>query len=226
MKKNNVIHWFIITTFVTLYFCVSIISTFHVIDFFKLSNPTWLAVSLAIAFEIGAAASLASLIVLDKMNKTLVWILFLLLTFMQMMGNTFFAYTHLQDYHSWAELFGLSEEDPIFQKRILSIISGAILPLVALGFIKSLVDYIKPTKEISIDPVISDDFQIGPEGAYEHTEEIEEAPQGNPPIEEVLGIDDNNVKEQVSPDINTIEEYLGLDKPKKKMNPHIRPGVN
>lgn len=226
MKKNNVLHWFIISTFVTLYFCVSIISTFHVIDFFKLSNPTWLAVSLAIAFEIGAAASLASLIVLDKMNKTLVWILFLLLTFMQMMGNTFFAYTHLQDYHSWAELFGISEEDPIFQKRILSIISGAILPLVALGFIKSLVDYIKPQKEESIDPMISDDFQIGPNGAYEHTEEIEESIPEVKPIEEALGIDDNDDKEQVSSDINTIEEYLGLDKPKKKMNPHIRPGVN
>jgi hypothetical protein len=46
----------------------------------------------------------------------------------------------------WSELFGLSEEDPIFQKRILSVISGAILPLVALGFIKSLVDYIKPVE--------------------------------------------------------------------------------
>ena len=35
----------------------------------------------------------------------------------------------------------------IFQKRILSIVSGAILPIVALGFIKSLVDYIKPEEE-------------------------------------------------------------------------------
>ena len=63
---------------------------------------------------------------------------------MQAMGNTYYAYTNIQDFQGWSELFGLIEEDIIFQKRILSIISGAILPLVALGFIKSLVDYIKP----------------------------------------------------------------------------------
>jgi hypothetical protein len=151
-------HWFIIGTFVMLYAIVSIISTIHVIDFFKLSNPTWLAVSLAIAFEIGAAASLASIIVMDKMNKALIWFLFILLTGMQMMGNTFFAYTHLENFNGWVELFGLVDEEPIYQKRILSIISGAILPLVALGFIKSLVDYIRPSKtEESVNDQIADE---------------------------------------------------------------------
>ena len=51
-KENNLTKNFIIGTFVTLYIMVSIISTIHVIDFFKLSNPEWLAVTLAIAFEI------------------------------------------------------------------------------------------------------------------------------------------------------------------------------
>jgi hypothetical protein len=64
--------YFIIGTFVTLYLLVSVISTIHVIDFFKLSNPIWLAVSLALAFEVGAAASLASIITLEKMNKGIV----------------------------------------------------------------------------------------------------------------------------------------------------------
>jgi ABC-type multidrug transport system fused ATPase/permease subunit len=145
--KPNLIRGFIISTFVSLYLIVSIISTIHVIDFFRLSNPNWLAVSLAIAFEIGAAASLASLIALDKMNKTLIWFLFILLTAMQMMGNTYYAFTNLENYQSWVELFGLVDEEPIFQKRMLSLISGAILPLVALGFIKSLVDYIRPSEE-------------------------------------------------------------------------------
>lgn len=144
MQKNKWIHWFIIGTFISLYLGVSVISTIHVIDFFKLSNPSWLAISLAIAFEIGAAASLASLIVLDKMNRTIVWLLFFALTFMQAMGNTYYAYINLEGYDGWIELFGLMEEEPIAQKRILALISGAILPLIALGFIKSLVDYIKP----------------------------------------------------------------------------------
>lgn len=150
-SKSKLVNGFIITTFVSLYLMVSVISTIHVIDFFKLSNPTWLAISLAIAFEVGAAASLASLIAMEKMNKSLVWFLFILLTAMQAMGNTYYAFVNLGDYTSWSELFGLIEEEEIFQKRVLSIVSGAILPIVALGFIKSLVDYIKPEENEKVN---------------------------------------------------------------------------
>ena len=144
--NEKLVSRFVIGTFVVLYAIVSVISTIHVIDFFELSNPYWLAVSLAIAFEFGAAASLASLVALDKMNKTIVWLLFFAITAMQMQGNMYYAYTNLHDYQSWIELFNLVEWEPMAQKRMLAFVSGAILPLVALGFIKSLVDYIKPAE--------------------------------------------------------------------------------
>jgi hypothetical protein len=147
MNQSKLVNRFVIGTFVTLYLLVSTISTIHVIDFFEMSNPYWLAVTLAIAFEVGAAASLASLVVLDKMNKGLIWALFIAITLMQMQGNMYYAFKNLKDYQSWVELFNLVDEDPLYQKRILSFVSGAILPLVALGFIKSLVDYIKPSEE-------------------------------------------------------------------------------
>jgi hypothetical protein len=150
MQKNKITHNFIIGTFVSLYVIVSLISTIHVIEFFRLSNPEWLAISLAIAFEIGAAASLAALIALKKMSKWMVWGVFIILALMQMMGNTYYAYVHLHDFQGWSELFGLVEEEVIYQKRVLSIISGAILPIIALGFIKSLVDYIRP-EELAIE---------------------------------------------------------------------------
>ena len=146
--KNKLVSGFIIGTFVMLYVLVSLISTIHVIDFFELSNPRSMAIALAVAFEIGAAASLASLITLDKMNKTLVWALFIAITAMQMQGNMYYAFMNLESYETWAELFNLIEEEPLFQKRVLAFVSGAILPLVALGFIKSLVDYIKPDGEV------------------------------------------------------------------------------
>lgn len=149
-QKNKFVHWFIITTFVSLYVIVSLISMIHVIDFFKLSNSTGMSIFLAIAFEVGAAASLASIIVLDKMNKGIVWSLFIILAMMQIMGNVYYAFAHLSNYIGWIELFGMQEFEPIMQKRILAIVSGAILPIVALGFIKALVDYIKPTKELAI----------------------------------------------------------------------------
>lgn len=161
MDKNKAVSRFVISTFVILYALVSIISTIHVIDFFELSNPYWLAVTLAIGFEVGAAASLASLVILEKTNKTLVWALFIAITIMQMQGNMFYAFTNLgPEYITWSELFGLIEEEPLYQRRVLSAVSGAILPLVALGFIKSLVDYIKPEEEQEPDYNVADDSQL------------------------------------------------------------------
>ena len=55
---------------------------------------------------------------------------------------------NLENYTGWVELFNLLEWEPLAQKRLLAFVSGAILPLVALGFIKSLVDYIKPEQEL------------------------------------------------------------------------------
>lgn len=156
MNRDLIVKRFVISTFVVLYILVSLISTIHVIDFFELSNPYWLAVTLAIGFELGAAASLSSLVILDKTNKTLVWALFGAITLMQMQGNMYFAFINLEDFSTWSELFGLDEEEPLYQKRVLAAVSGAILPLVALGFIKSLVDYIRPegNNEVPSDSVL------------------------------------------------------------------------
>lgn len=196
-KKNRLVSGFIISTFVSLYLIVSVISTIHVIEFFELSNPRWLAISLAIAFEVGAAASLASLIVLEKMNKFLVWILFLMLTAMQAMGNTYYAYSHLHDFQSWIELFGLNEEELIYQKRVLSIISGAILPLVALGFIKSLVDYIRPENPSEAKETEVVNVTEGLVTEESKAEEVEAQSVIEPDAQEEIISDEEEVKEEI-----------------------------
>ena len=154
--KERLLHIFIISIFCSLYFLVATISMINSVAFFDLSHSGLMSWSLAIGFEIGAAASLAAIIILDKTNKTMVWGLFLLLTSFQMMANSFHAFINLEDYMGWIELFGLEEAEPIYQKRILSIVSGAILPVVALGFIKSLVDYIRPEKPEELEVTIGD----------------------------------------------------------------------
>jgi len=198
--KNKGISIFIISTFVLLYLVVSIISTIHVIDFFEMTNPKWLSVFLAIAFEIGAAASLASIIIMDKMNKFIVWSLFFILTAMQAIGNTYFAYTHLSDFSQWSELFGLSEEEPIFQKRILSVISGAILPLVSLGFIKALVDYIRPDSDKEKIEEIQEEEKI------EESTELIEPKEEEIKEEKIENIDNTNKSRKLKDTI-----YYDLD---------------
>ena len=153
--KNKLVHYFIIGIFCSLYFLVATISMINSVAFFDLSHNGIMSWALAVGFELGAAASLAAIVILDKTNKTMVWTLFLLLTAFQMMANSFHAFINLENYMPWIELFGLEESEPIFQKRILSIVSGAVLPIVALGFIKSLVDYIRPEQPIKESSEIS-----------------------------------------------------------------------
>lgn len=223
-KESKLAKNFIISTFVLLYAMVSVISTIHVIDFFKLSNPDWLAITLAIAFEVGAAASLASIIALRKMNKGIVWALFFTLTAMQAMGNAYYAYVHLHDYQNWIELFGLVDEDPIFQKRILSLVSGAILPLVALGFIKSLVDYMKPEDAPEIQDMVAmpatSNVTLLTDTEIDSTKQllVEEVPEEviterteDVEIEEKIDVPAVEVKENIQPDVIVDDE-------KKKLN--------
>jgi len=105
------------------------------------------------AFEIGALSALAGLVAMGKINKNVVWFIFLILTAFQMMGNTYYAYDLITQkmiedpnlIKNWTELFGLIEEDQILVKRIIAILSGAILPIVSLSFLDLLVDYIRKT---------------------------------------------------------------------------------
>jgi hypothetical protein len=155
MNNNSVskMTWLIIISFLLVPICVSVISTIHVINFFSLSNGFALALTLAIAFEIGALSALAGLVAMNKINKNVVWFIFILLTIFQVNGNTYYAYDILTQkmvnqpnlIKNWAELFGLAEEDPIFIKRIIALISGGILPIVSLAFLDLLVDYIRKT---------------------------------------------------------------------------------
>lgn len=171
--KNKLVHYFIIGIFCSLYFLVATISMINSVAFFDLAHDGIMNWALAIGFELGAAASLAAIIILDKTNKTMVWTLFLLLTGFQMMANSFHAFINLENYMPWIELFGLEEAEPIFQKRVLSIVSGAVLPIVALGFIKSLVDYIRP-EQPSEEPleILSTDDHIELSSPLENVSEL------------------------------------------------------
>jgi hypothetical protein len=220
MTKENFAKGFILITMIGLYVIVSIISTLHVIEFFAMSNPRWLAISLAIAFEVGAAASLASIIMLDKTSKTLVWILFILLTLMQIQGNMFYAYTNLENFKDWIDLFGLQEEELIVQKRILSIVSGAILPIIALGFIKSLVDYMRPSKD-DLDVIIEETPKpITEEVVEEKTEEVIEEIAKDIPTKKKPIIKKKPIKRIVTDSIEEIEKDK-IEEDKKKQEPEI-----
>lgn len=173
--------WWIVTSFLLVPLIVSVVSTIHVINFFELSNYKALAITLAIAFEIGALSALAGLVALDKINKNVVWFIFCILTAYQMMGNSYFAYDYMSNrmigfpnlIKNWTELFGFSSDpdDLIVVKRIIAVVSGAILPIVSLSFLDLSVDYIQKSTGVKLNRPIGKDKEIKKE------EEISELPK-------------------------------------------------
>lgn len=157
--------WWIIIAFMIVPLVVSLVSTIHVVSFFELSNYAALSVVLAIAFELGALSSLAGLVAMDKINKSTVWMIFILLTAFQMMGNTYYSYDvtttkMIQDsdlIKNFTELFSFSiydNSDIIFVKRVIAIFSGAILPVISLCFLHLLMSYIiKSSAKIELNNV-------------------------------------------------------------------------
>lgn len=188
-----------IGTFITLWVLVSTVSTFHSLDFFGLSNDNFLSWLLAIGFEIGAMASLGGMLV-SKGNKTIVWMLFILLTAFQIHGNMYYAWSHAGDISEWTKLFDLVDEDPNFTKRIFAFVSGGILPLVSLGFIKSLMDYMRPKEEEKVEEVKEEtkDDAVS-EGV---NEELEDEVKSAVTLEQQLSdIPDELVKEEIQEEI-------------------------
>lgn len=132
--------------FSILYLAVGFVSVYHAINFFAISNESWLAVILAIAFEIGQAAVLFSLLV-NKSKKTMPWILMTVLTLVQVLGNVYSSYQYAAinsteeiKYFTDSVLFYLQDPDPMVNQVMIAYITGAILPIVALCMTSMIVD--------------------------------------------------------------------------------------
>ena len=233
-KHNSKIVWAIIISFLLVPLVVSIVSTIHVINFFSLSNGFSLALTLAIAFELGALSAFAGLVAMGKINKNVVWFIFVLLTIFQINGNTYYAYDVLTQkmieqpdlIKNWAELFGLAEEDPIFIKRIIALISGGILPIVSLAFLDLLVDYIRKTfgldenKKESVEEVVEEkktEVESEPVESIKKEEVIEENLEEK--LEEITS--DGNIELHEEEDFQKI-----LDEKKKRLDNMREPNMD
>lgn len=108
----------------------------HVISWYDLGNPFSWAIYLSIAVEIFALASVSAASI--KMKKGSIWLLFCLVTSIQIVGNVFFTYQDInvasQQFKSWMELVQPWFEDwaPVDHKRLLALVQGGTLPFMSL----------------------------------------------------------------------------------------------
>ena len=135
--KNKVL----LGLFCILYLSIAFVSTYHAFAFFALANPMWLSVILSIAFEVGQAAVLFTLLSNGMKNERQVmpWVLMFVLTAVQVIGNVFSSYKYMIinnadqiDYFTKSVLFFVQSPNPDYNYVMISYITGAILPVVAL----------------------------------------------------------------------------------------------
>ena len=85
-----------ISLFSVLYFVVAAVSAVHAVSFFGLANTFWLGVILAIAFEIGQAAVLFSILTSPReRSKVMPWVLMCMFTLVQVLGNVYSSYKYV-----------------------------------------------------------------------------------------------------------------------------------
>lgn len=132
--------------FSVLYIAVGFVSFYHATNFFSISNEAWLAIILAITFEIGQAAVLFSLLV-NKTQKIMPWVLMIVLTLVQVIGNIYSSYQYSVinsadeiKYFTDSVLFYLQDPNPQVNQVMISYITGAILPIVALCMTSMIVN--------------------------------------------------------------------------------------
>lgn len=135
---------------------VAIISISHVVSWYDIMNPYNWAIYLSIAIEIGA---MTALVAATNKIKGGVWVMFGLVTFIQMIGNIFFSYKEIDAtgdlFKSWMELtgpvweaLGSDVNDVIVHKRWLAFLGGGLLPIISLTSLHFFIKYEDPNKEI------------------------------------------------------------------------------
>lgn len=137
--KNIILRYSLTALFTILYLAVGFVSVYHAVYFFGLSNDNWLAIILACAFEVGQAAILFYLLISKDKKAVLPWVLMVVLTLVQVLGNVYSSYmymmihnTDLINYFTGSVLFYLQNPDPQVNQVMISYITGAILPIVSL----------------------------------------------------------------------------------------------
>ena len=203
LNKRNIY----ITLFALLYVLCSVCSLIHSFAFFGLANNLPMSIMLGTCFEIGQFAVLMSLLTSKKNDgKIMQYILLIILTVVQILGNVFSSFKYLM-INSVSDLEYFKKPIFIFTDLpddittvIVTWIIGAILPCVCLLLTSMVSNYIMDT-----DP--DDNKNLIEENKVqelERQEEIKEDKKEEPEPEHK--IENEQVQEQTNQEEETIKE--------------------
>jgi hypothetical protein len=151
---------------------VAFVSISHVTAWYGITNPLSWAIYLSVGIEIAALSALAA--ISAQMGRK-VYFPFGIVTFIQFLGNIFFAYQFIdinsEAFKDWVDLvdplvsfIGVESGDFISHKRFLALFAGGMLPIISLSFLHMLVKFeedekTKTPKKIQ-DPVEQENSEV------------------------------------------------------------------
>lgn len=149
--------WYV-SLFGILYLIVAFSSFFHAVSFFGLANNSWMSIILALAFEIGQAAVLFSLLTSKKdRSRVMPWILMTMFTLVQVIGNVFSSYKYIiqnssEDLKYFKEPIFIWTDLPDNQATVIIVyLVGALLPIASLLLTSMITNYLSDQEESKDD---------------------------------------------------------------------------
>lgn len=223
MKKYFTKKSIYIGLFAILYLIVAFSSFWHACAFFGLANNSWMSIILAFAFEVGQAAVLFSLLTSAKdRSRTMPWVLMVMFTIVQVIGNVFSSYKYLitnsvENLRYFKEPIFIWTDLPDDQTTvIITYIVGAILPICALLLTSMITNYLTDNEEeqkslsLGIDKLL--EKEKGPQNQpvilndKEDFDEVYNNEDISSDDTDKVNIDNNNTEELEDEEIENIEK--------------------
>lgn len=228
LNKRNIY----ITLFALLYVLCSVCSLIHSFAFFGLANNLPMSIMLGTCFEIGQFAVLMSLLTSKKNDgKIMQYILLIILTVVQILGNVFSSFKYLM-INSVSDLEYFKKPIFIFTDLpddittvIVTWIIGAILPCVCLLLTSMVSNYIMDTDPDDNKNLIEEDKKEEPEP--EHKIENEQVQEQTNQEEEAIKEDgricerDNSGSKEPEGVVNETDEGDTEDLTKEEVEPEV-----
>ena len=143
---------------------VVLMSISHVVSWYDIGNPISWAIYLSIAIEIFALASISAASI--RASKTAIWILFGIVTSIQMIGNIYYEFNEIQidasEFKSWVNLIQpfFIDWNALDHKRFLAIIQGGTLPVLSLTALHFYIQFKEKQPAAIVEDSITDPYSI------------------------------------------------------------------
>jgi len=148
MKKRTLLIFALIPTI------LATVSAFHLESMVRLGNHIWLSIPVAVAYELANLIIILLIVNSKNVNKFYVFIAFIIIIFMQILGNVYASYTYILENNPENTFFDILNFFPIDVDRkmsnfILSNIIGTFLPIISLLLTKVVSDIIDKENAIA-----------------------------------------------------------------------------